>query len=283
METYQIEIREKQKQSWNSFSQGWKRWDDFTMRFLHSQAVRIIESLRLKPDDHVLDIACGTGEPGMTAASIVHQGFVTATDLAEGMLQIAKEKSSHKKLNNFHTLTADVCELPFDDASFDAISCRLGFMFFPDMQMAAHEMYRVLKPGGRIAVTVWAGPENNPWITALMGVISRHVELSEVPKDAPGLFRCARSGCVTALFKEAGFSGIMETEIKGMMACDSVDEYWNFLTAVVPPVVMALKEKDNTIVSSIKSEVDSILNERFPGKRKNIPFEARLVTGGKLN
>ena len=67
------------------------------------------------------------------------------------MLEVARENASRRGIKNLEIIASDVSELPFADNSFDSISCRLGFMFFPDMSNAAKEMVRVLKPGGRIA------------------------------------------------------------------------------------------------------------------------------------
>ncbi|MCB0689483.1 MAG: class I SAM-dependent methyltransferase, partial [Saprospiraceae bacterium] len=192
-------IRDTQRDSWNKFSPGWKKWDLFTMDFLESQGKEIIKALQLDPHDQVLDIASGTGEPGLTIAGILTGGTVTAVDLSEGMLRIAQEKAEYQGLQNFNTLVADACELPFADHSFDAISCRLGFMFFPDMLVAAKEMLRVLKPGGRLATTVWGEPAKNVWITAIMGAIKRNIDLPTPPPDAPGMFRCAQPGALSTL------------------------------------------------------------------------------------
>jgi len=150
-----VQIREQQKEVWNRFSPGWKKWDDLTMDFLKPMADEIIHSLKPKATDIVLDVASGTGEPGLTIAAMLRGGKVVATDLAEGMLEVAVEKATRRGIKNFEIIVCDVCELPFPDNSFDAISCRLGFMFFPDMLLAAKEMVRVLKPGGRIGTATF--------------------------------------------------------------------------------------------------------------------------------
>jgi len=134
---------------------GWRKWDDFTMEFLRPMGEEIIRALDLKDTDKVLDVAAGTGEPGLTITSIVKKGKVIITDLAEGMLDVARDNASKKGITNYETLACDVCELPFADETFDVVSCRFGFMFFPDMLLAAKEMARVLKPRGRIATSVW--------------------------------------------------------------------------------------------------------------------------------
>ncbi|HUR67119.1 MAG TPA: class I SAM-dependent methyltransferase, partial [Chitinophagaceae bacterium] len=164
MEKQLEEIRDQQKASWNKFSPGWKKWDELTMDFLKPMGDEIIKSIQPNGKDKVLDIAAGTGEPGLTIAGMLDGGSVMITDLAEDMLVVAKENAAIRGVTNVEFKAADVCELPFPDNSFDAISCRMGFMFFPDMQLAANEMLRVLKPGGRLATSVWDGPEKNIWI-----------------------------------------------------------------------------------------------------------------------
>lgn len=155
METAFVKIRESQKATWNKFSSGWEKWNDFTMDFLQPMGHSIIDFLELKQTDRVLDIATGTGEPGLSIALLVNKGQVIATDLSEDMLTIAAKTAKTRSITNFETRMADCCELPFPDAHFDAVSCRMGFMFFPDMLMAAKEMFRVLKPGGVMATSVW--------------------------------------------------------------------------------------------------------------------------------
>jgi ubiquinone/menaquinone biosynthesis C-methylase UbiE len=215
METPEDTIREQQRAVWNQFSSGWKKWDDFTMQFLRPAGAAIINALELKPADSVLDIATGTGEPGLTIAALVPNGTVIGTDLSEGMLTTAEEKAQRLGLRNFKTQQASVNELPFDAEQFDAVSCRMGFMFFPSMDGAAREMIRVLKPGGRLATAVWAGPEHNPWISLLMGIINRRLELPAPPPGAPGMFRCAKSGLIVGLLESAGLSEVKETVIWG--------------------------------------------------------------------
>ena len=136
------EIRQQQKQSWNKFSTGWKKWDDLTMDFLKPMGDEIIARIKPSGKDEVLDIAAGTGEPGLTIDKMLKGGKVIITDLSEDMLTIAKENAAKRSISNIETKACDVCELPFTDNSFDAISCRFGFMFFPDMQLAANEMAR---------------------------------------------------------------------------------------------------------------------------------------------
>ena len=157
----------------------------------------------------VLDGATGTGEPGLTIARQVTDGQVTGIDLSEGMLTLAAAKAAELGLRNYQTRLADVSELPFADASFDAISCRMGFMFFPDLRLAADELYRVLRPGGRLATTVWAGPEQNAWVTTITEPIAQNTAPVPLP-GAPGMYRCAQSGLLAEVLRQAGFGNVEE-------------------------------------------------------------------------
>jgi SAM-dependent methyltransferase len=167
-------------------------------------------------------------------------------------------------IKNIETRICDVCELPFDDESFDAISCRKGFMFFPDMALAAKEMVRVLKPGGRISASVWDGPEKNFWVTAIMGTISRNMELPPLPLGAPGMFRCATDGFMVELFSKAGLKNIYQNIIPGKLNSKTTDVYWEMMTEVGAPIVAALSNADDVMIAKIKAEVYEIVNRRYP-------------------
>ena len=260
------EIREQQKRSWNKFSGGWKKWDTLTMDFLKPMGDEIINLLNPSGTNKILDIAAGTGEPGLTIATMLAGGMVTITDLSEEMLIIAKENASRRNINNIETIACDVCELPFADNSFDAISCRFGFMFFPDMQLAATEMARVLKPGGRIATAVWNIPQKNFWVTAIMGTINKNMELPAPPTGAPGMFRCAKPGFIVSLFEKAGLKNCIEKEVVSKINCGTTETYWNMMTEIGAPIVAALNKADEAMQKKIKDEVFQLVNQRYPGK-----------------
>ncbi|WP_158799970.1 class I SAM-dependent methyltransferase [Pedobacter sp. L105] len=281
METRFEQIREQQKQSWNSFSSGWKKWDDFNMHFLLPMGETIISSLNLKDNDHVLDIAAGTGEPGITMAGLVTKGEVTGLDLAEDMLVIAAENAAGKGLKNYTTLVGDACELPFDKEIFDAVSCRMGFMFFSDMQQAAGEMHRVLKSGGRIAISVWADPGLNNWVTTMMSIIQKYVDLPAPVPGAPGMFRCAAPGLMMTIFKETGFIRITEKEIKGNVNYQSFDRYWEMMMDVGAPIVAALSGADEATIAIIKKEISVLFSSRNKENEALLQYAATIISAEK--
>lgn len=281
MEQQLQEIREQQKASWNKFSPGWKKWDDLMMDFLKPKGDEIIRLINPQGADVVLDIAAGTGEPGLTIATMLNGGKVVITDLSEDMLEIARENATKRGIKNIETQACDVCELPFADNTFDAISCRFGFMFFPDMLLAAKEMVRVLKPGGKIATSVWNVPEKNFWVTAIASSINRNMQLPAPPPEAPGMFRCAKSGLIQDLFKQVGLKNTSEMEVAGKLKCGTTDVYWNMMTEVAAPFVAALSKADDTMKEKIKQEVYQLVNQKYPEGNIIIDASALVIYGEK--
>lgn len=257
-------IKEQQKASWNRFAAGWKKWDPVTMEFLQPMKEAIINYLQPKDGQKILDIAAGTGEPALSIGAIIKNGVVTITDISEEMMEIAREKAIAKELTNIETVICDASDLPFENGSFDAVSCRFGFMFFPDMQLAANEIYRVLKPGGRFATTVWNFPEKNFWVTAIMGTIMRLMEIPPPPPEVPGMFRCCKPGRMKDILEKAGFSDIEEREILSTLKTKSVDQYWEMMTEIGASVVAALSQADDGMRSKIKEEVFLLLKQKCP-------------------
>jgi ubiquinone/menaquinone biosynthesis C-methylase UbiE len=281
MEAQLTQIREQQKEIWNRFSPGWKKWDDLTMNFLKPLGDEIIRLIKPKDVDVVLDVASGTGEPGLTIATKLKGGIVVVTDLSEGMLEVAHGNAARRGIKNLEFAACDASELPFPDHSFDSISCRLGFMFFPDMSLAAKEMVRVLKPGGKIAAAVWNVPERNFWATAVLNIIKNNIILPQPIPGAPGLFRCAASGMIADLFKQAGLKNISETEISGKLKTGSAEVYWSFMSEVVAPVVAALSKADDATKAKVRSEAFELINQKYRTGKVAIDSSALVIYGEK--
>ena len=275
------QIRDQQKATWNKFSSGWKKWDSFNMDFLRPMGDAIMNYLQIKDGDLVLDIATGTGEPGLTIAALTPKGKVTGTDLSEDMLSIAQIHAATKGIKNYETKVADVCELPFADNSFDAISCRIVFMFFPDMQLAAREMLRVLKPGGRMSTSVWGSAEKNPWIAMMTNTLNRNMDIPAPPPGAPGMFRCSRPGLMSEILAKAGFTHIAEQPISGQINYGSPEKYWENMTEVAAPVVNAMSRADDATKARIEKEVFAQLRPLTRAGALPLDYAAIVLYGEK--
>ena len=182
-EEIQLQQLEQQRNNWNQFSSGWKKWDDLIMHAMKPIGDALIYNLDIKGSEKVLDVASGTGEPGLTLSTLLPHGEVIGSDLSENMVVIANENASKRNVSNYRSQTSDATELPFDDETFDHIICRFGIMFFPDLNKGLGEMARVLKKGGKISLAVWAAPELNPFITIMASTIMQKLELSKPPEN----------------------------------------------------------------------------------------------------
>ena len=281
MEQHLREISEKQKASWNQFSPGWKKWDAEILDFMKPIGDEMIDLLKPKGAQMILEIAGGTGEPGLSIAAKLSGGKVIITDLANGMLNMARVKALERGIKNIEFRACDVSELPFADNTFDSVSCRMGFMFFPDMLLAAKEIHRVLKPGGRFATAVWSGPEKNFWVTSVGGTINKNMQLSPPPPGAPGMFRCAESGLMMDLLNQAGFKNTSESELTCKLKCGTAETFWTMMTEIAAPFAAALNNSDSAMKEKIKEEVYELINEKYPSGNVILDGSAIIIYGEK--
>ncbi len=156
----------------------------------------------------VLDLATGTGEPGISLAQRVPQGSVTAVDQSSELLDIAAKRARNKNLLNFITQQADAHHLPFADQSFDLATCRFGVMFFIDAERALAELRRVLKPGARACFAAW-GPMEQPYWQSTLKIVHRHVGGTMLEPGGSDPFRFSSAGSLSAVLTA---SGLLEVE-----------------------------------------------------------------------
>jgi ubiquinone/menaquinone biosynthesis C-methylase UbiE len=273
------QIRDQQQATWNEFSAGWKKWDDQVLSWLGPVGDALVDEARLRPTSRVLDVAAGTGEPGLSAAARTPQGQVTITDLAEKMLRVAEENAVRRGLENVETRLADAGALPFPADTFDAVMARFGFMFFPDVLGAAREFARVARPGARVTTAVWGAPEKNAWATTIMGTIAKHVDLPVTPPGAPGLFRCAAAGYMAGVFRAAGLRNVTEREVAVPTDFDDANQYFTFMNDAAAPVVAGMALAGEATRVKIRDAVIAAVGG--PGKRVRLTATALVITGEK--
>lgn len=133
-------------------------YDASPLSFWNYFGRRTIELLGLATGSRVLDVCCGAGASALAAAEAVGPtGKVVGVDLSEKLLELAAAKANQQRLANIDFEVGDMLELRFATDSFDAVVCVFGIFFVPDMHMAVRELWRCVRPGGRLAVTTW-GP-----------------------------------------------------------------------------------------------------------------------------
>jgi ubiquinone/menaquinone biosynthesis C-methylase UbiE len=276
------QIIDTQREDWNRVAPAWEKWDrrlEENMAFINH---RLVADTRLRSGLRVLDLGSGTGCPALLAAQAVGTvGSVIGLDLADRMLAVARRKASALGLSNVTFQTGDVSTLPFEPASFDAVTSRFCLMFLPDIPKTVAEIARVLKPAGYFAAAVWSEPERNPFITLPMKVLGSYLPLPPPDPEQPGIFRLARKGDLADMATQAGLIGLEDEEVTGESFYDSADEYFDSLTdmaAPLQPLFLKLSAPDRTkAAEQIKQEVERYRRGRIIA----IPMAIRIVAARK--
>jgi ubiquinone/menaquinone biosynthesis C-methylase UbiE len=275
-------IRDEQRMIWDEFSAGWNKWDAELLGWHGPFGDALLEELPLRPDSRVLDVAAGAGEPGLTVAERVPEGRVVLADISAGMLRVAEEKASARGLTNVDFEVCDAAAMPFGDSTFDAVYCRFGLMYFPVMSVAMAEMARTAKPGARVGAVVWGRAASNPWASLILGTIARHRELPIPPAGSPGLFRCAPTGFMTRMFKDAGLAEVTERQVSTDLVRESPDSYWEFMTDIATTVAMGLAKADAASRELIRQDVFALLGRYEHDGAIRLRSTATVVAGTKV-
>lgn len=275
------EIRDVQRATWAGLSTGWEKWDSVIMDQLGPVSAAMIECLDIADDHQHLDIAAGTGEPGLSIARLLLGGRVVLTDLVAEMLDVATRRARAQGITNVATKVCSADDLPFNDATFDSVSVRFGYMFFPDLAKATAEFVRVLKPGGRLCSSVWVKPEANPWTTIVMQAIAAEVVVASPDPNGPNMFRCAAPGHVSRLYANAGLGEIAEWDVGVELVTRSREEYWEMVSEHVSPAVAALQRVDEPALERIRAHVIAQVSAFDKDGEVRVPGVARCVVGTK--
>ncbi len=275
------EIRDAQRVTWAGLSAGWEKWESVIMDQLGPVGAAIIESLDITEVQEHLDIASGTGEPGLSIAKLLPKGRVVLTDLAAEMLDVAARRATAQGIANIETKVCSADDLPFNDASFDSVSVRFGYMFFPDMAKATAEFVRVLKPGGRLCSSVWVKPEENPWTAIAMQAIATEAVVAPPDRDAPSMFRCAAPGYLSALYEGAGLRDIVEWDVDVELVTQSPEQYWDMISEHVSLAVAVLQRIDEPARERIRAVAIANVGAFEKDGKVCVPGVARCVVGTK--
>ncbi|HWD63577.1 MAG TPA: methyltransferase domain-containing protein [Solirubrobacteraceae bacterium] len=200
------EQRSRMREAWESASQGWGRQADHLRDEGMPVSIWMLEHAELQPGMRVLELAAGPGDTGFMAAELINPGGTLITsDGADGMLAVARERAHELGVTNveFKQLELEWIDLPTADV--DVVLCRWGMMLAVDPAAAVGECRRILKPGGRLTLAVWDGPEHNQAMT-LPGAVLVALGLTDSsPAGGPGPFALSEAGALDELLRDGGF------------------------------------------------------------------------------
>jgi SAM-dependent methyltransferase len=189
----------------------------------------------VRSDDRILDIGCGTGATTRALAAHAGDGSVLGLDLSGPMLTIARNAALRETIPNLEFVQGDAQVYPFVAASFDVAVSRMGCMFFGDPATAFANVRGALRPGGRLALTVWQEVAANQWLTAIDHALGEAASGDDVDDGdeptgyAPGPFSLADPELCSSLLEGAGFVDVSVAALRIPLAFGTVDDAQAFL------------------------------------------------------
>ena len=218
--------RATSREAWEQAAAGWGRLADRVRDWAIELSATMVDALALQPGQRVLELAAGPGDTGFMAAELVAPGgTLICSDGAEAMLEVARQRAAAQGIANVEFRLLDLEWIDLPTADVDAVLCRWGIMLVVDPEAAAHEIRRVLKPGGRAALAVWDEPARNPWTTVAADALIE-LGLAEPPDpDEPGMFTLAGDGVLRELLESAGLLDVKVRAITLERRADGVDQY----------------------------------------------------------
>ena len=220
------ELDEARTRATTTYNAAADSYDDAANTFWDRFGRSTIERLNLKPGAHVLDVCCGSGASAIPAAEAVGpEGSVLGIDLAERMLTIARAKAASRGLRNVEFRSGDLLDLGLPASNYDAVVCVFGIFFVPDMTAALRELWSVVRPGGRLAITTWGPRFFEPGNTAFWNAV-RDVA-PDLHKGFNPWDRICDPQSLQALFAEAGIDSSIATAEHGIHAISSPDAWWS--------------------------------------------------------
>jgi SAM-dependent methyltransferase len=201
----------------------------------------LVRELAPKPDDTVLELGAGPGDTGFAAATIVGEGGrLISTDFAPDMVDVARRRGAELGLDNVDYRVMDAERIELDSDSVDGVLCQSGYMLMPDPATALFETRRVLRTGGRLALSVWGGPEDNPWASVAGRILVERGHMPAPEPGAPGVFSMA-GGRTRALLEGAGFTAVRTEEVGMRWVFNDLEDYESWLTEVAGAFAMAIR------------------------------------------
>jgi len=205
-------------------------FDDEPLAFWARIGTQTIERMALPTGATVLDVGCGTGASAIPAAAAVGPtGRVVGIDLADRLLERARDKALQQSLSNVEFRQGDMENLDYPDGSFDAVVSVFSVFFVPDMTKQVAELWRMVKPGGQLAMTTWGPRAFEPAATAFWAAVKDHAP----PALHFGGFnpwdRVTTVEAVRDLLASAGVSDPMVEAEASRQPLRTADDWWTIV------------------------------------------------------
>lgn len=215
-------VKLKAEKSYNAAAE---LYDAEPLAFWSRHGRRTVERMTLRRGAHVLDVCCGTGASALPAAQAVGiEGKVIAVDLAGELLKLGQAKAQVAGLQSLEFRRGDMTNLGFPDRHFDAVLCVFGIFFVSDMETQVAELWRMVRPGGRLAITTWGknvwSPAYELWVEAVRRR-SPNLHTAFNPWD-----RITTTDAVRMLLQSGGAQNVKVTAEDSYQTLRTPEDFW---------------------------------------------------------
>lgn len=213
-------------------------------------AAELIERAALRPGERVLDVACGTGVVTRLAAERVGAaGTVTGVDMNPGMLAVARSITTPGMSIEWYEATAEA--LPLPDEAFDVVLCQISLQLFEDRLAALRDMWRVLRPGGRVVLNVPGAIE--PIFVVMAEALARHIN-PELAGFVHRVFSLHDADELQRLMSRAGFREVrVQTDAKTLRLPAPKEFLWQYVYST--PLVEAVEQANDEGLAAVERDV----------------------------
>lgn len=284
METVSVPVgadAERQARSeatWGALAEGWAAYADRIDELASGITSRLLELADVREGDRVLELACGPGGAGLEAARrLGGTGEVVLSDIAPEMMAVAARRADELSLTNVAIRRLDLDRIAEPSASFDVVLCREGLMFAGDPVRSASDILRILRPGGRSALSVWAAREANPWLGILGRSITR--ELAQpAPSSGPNPFSLGDPERLGAVLAQAGFREVTIESLPVPRRIATFEDWWRWVMALAP-IARSVASLPEQTVSRVRARAREEMAAFETGDGLEIPGLALIASG----
>ena len=259
MEPMRDEARERSRSVWDAMAPGWGTGRQDLWEFSRPVSEWLIEQLDPRPGQTILDLAAGLGETGFLAARRVGEtGRVLVTDFAPRMVAAARRRAAEFGVTNAGFRQLDGERMDLESESVDGVVCRWGYMLMADPGAAFGETYRVMRPGGRLALSVFGAPDRNPWASLVGRVLVAEKHIPPPVPGSPGIFGLSDPKRIRELLTGAGFVSLDVADMSLTWRFPSLDAYWWLLTEMAGAISPILRGLAPEAQAKVRTQLDEM-------------------------
>jgi len=252
------DYRQASRDIWDQMAAGWD--DDRRWIWDASRPVGewLVDALDPQPGETILELAAGVGDTGLAAASrLGDSGRLISTDFSDQMVGAARRRAEELGVSNVEFRRMDAERIDLADDSTDGVVCRWGYMLMADPAAALRETRRVLRPGGRVALSVWGEPKANLWASVPAAALAEHTGQGPADPHAPGIFAMASEERTRELLTEAGLAPRRVEHVEMEWSFRTPDDHWRYvmdLAGALAMVVRSLPEDEQAAVRRLTEQ-----------------------------